>query len=191
MPGPAQRPGRGAGLLAGALLGAALWFTPKAAFPAAGMLLAAAWRRAEEDGAPAAGIFLGRAAAGAGLVAAVGLAYFAARGGLGGLWSYYFLYNMGFPGARVSWSATLSPSLLSDPLMWAAGLWGLRRWRERPEEAGAVAASLAGLAVTPSAYSQHLLFVAPFLAGFAAREAILWSASRRRGLIAAACLGLS
>ena len=75
--------------------------------------------------------------------------------------------------------------------MWAAGLWGLRRWRERPEEAGAVAASLAGLAVTPSAYSQHLLFVAPFLAGFAAREAILWSASRRRGLIAAACLGLS
>ncbi|MDD5303949.1 MAG: hypothetical protein PHS14_12685 [Elusimicrobia bacterium] len=185
------RPGRGAGPLAGVLLGLALWCTPKAAFPAAGMLLAAAWRRADKEGAPAARRLLGHAALGAGAVAAVGCAYFAARGGLGRLWSYYFLYNLGFPGARVSWSATLRPSLLSDPLMWAAGLWGLRRWRAHPEEAGALAAALAGLAVTPSAYSQHLLFVAPFLAGFASREAIHWSASRRRALLASAALAAS
>lgn len=182
------RPGREAGPLAGALLGLALWCTPKAVFPAAGLLLGAAWRLPAKDRARV----LGRAALGGGLVAAAGLAYFAARGGLGKLWSYYFLYNMGFPGANVSWGATLKPSLLSDPLMWAAGLWGLRRWRERPDEAGALAFALGGLAVTPSAYPQHLLFVAPFLAGFAAREAVQWMGTRvRRGYVLAGALGLS
>ncbi|MEK7232197.1 MAG: hypothetical protein AAB268_00150 [Elusimicrobiota bacterium] len=185
------RPGREAGPLAGILIGLALWCTPKAAFPAAGLLLGEAWRRADKDGALAAGRLLGHAALGVVVVAAVGLGYFAARGGLGRLWSYYFLYNLGFPGARVSWSATLKPSLLSDPLMWAAGLWGLRRWRERPGEAGALSFALTGLAVTPSAYSQHLLFVAPFLAGFAAREAIQRAATRRRGLVLAVALALS
>jgi hypothetical protein len=156
------------------------------------MVLASAWRRSRDDGPVPAGRFLAETALGACAVAAAGGAFFAARGGLGRLWSYYFLYNAGFPGARVSWSATLKPSLLTDPLMWAAGLWGLRRWRERPEEAGALSASLAGLAVTPSAYSQHLLFAAPFLAAFAARELLPWAReSRRRGLIASAALVVS
>ncbi len=196
------RPSRAAGPAAGALLALALWCTPKAVFPAAGMILAAAWKRLEKRGPNEAGRFLAEAALGAGAVAAAGCAYFAARGGLGRLWSYYFLYNAGFPGARVSWSATLKPSLLTDPLAWVAGLWGLRRWRERPEAAGALAASLAGLAVTPSAYSQHLLFVAPFLAGFASAEILRWVRAapargkglfsrRGRGLMAAAALGLS
>jgi hypothetical protein len=183
-----SRPGREAGPLAGVLLGLALWCTPKAAFPAAGLLLGAAWRPRAKDRARV----LGGAALAVALVGAAGLAYFAARGGLGRLWSYYVLYNLGFPGANVSWSATLKPSLLSDPLMWAAGLWGLRRWRERPEEAGALAFALAGLAVTPSAYPQHLLFVAPFLAGFASREAIHWAGARtRRGYALAGALALS
>ena len=181
------RPGREAGPLAGVLLGLALWLTPKAAFPAAGLLLGAAWRLPAKDRARV----LSRAALGGALVAAAGFAYFAARGGLGRLWSYYFLYNLGFPGANVSWTATLKPSLLSDPLIWAAGLRGLRRWRDRPEEAGALAFSLGGLAVTPSAYPQHLLFVAPFLAGFAAREAVHWSSTRKRALLASAALALS
>lgn len=181
------RPGREAGPLAGALLGLALWCTPKAAFPAAGLLLGAAWRLPRKDRARV----IGGAALGGALVAAAGFAYFAARGGLGALWSSYFRYNLGFPGARVSWSGTLKPSLLGDPLMWAAGLWGLRRWRERPEEAGALALALAGLAVTPSAYSQHLLFVAPFLAAFAAREAVSWAKTRRRGFVLAGALALS
>lgn len=179
------RPGREAGPLAGVLLGLACWFTPKAAFPGAGLVLMAVWRRTDRAR------FLGTAALGAGVIAAAGFAYFAARGGLGKLWSYYFLYNFGFPGARVSWSATMGPSLASDPLMWAAGLWGLRRWKERPEEAGALTISLVGLAVTPSAYPQHLLFIAPFLAGFAAREVMQAATSKRRALIASAALTLS
>lgn len=177
------RPGREAGPLAGALLGLALWFTPKAAFPGAGLLLAAVWRRADKAR------FLGMTALGGALVGAAGLAYFAARGGLGKLWSYYVLYNLGFPGARVFWSATLGPSLASDPLIWAAGMWGLRRWRDRPEEAGALGASLAGLAVTPSAYPQHLLFAAPFLAGFAAREVM--RTPKKHALLASAALAVS
>lgn len=177
------RPGREAGPLAGALLGLALWFTPKAAFPGAGLLLAAVWRRADKAR------FLGMTVLGGALVGAAGLAYFAARGGLGKLWSYYFLYNLGFPGARVLWSATLGPSLASDPLLWAAGLWGLRRFKERPEEAGALTCTLAGLAVTPSAYSQHLLFAAPFLAGFAAREVM--RTPKKHALLASAALAVS
>ncbi|MDP3541116.1 MAG: hypothetical protein Q8T11_01460 [Elusimicrobiota bacterium] len=181
------RPGRESGPVAGLLLGLALWFTPKAAFPAAGLLLGAAWRLPAKQRARV----LGGAALAGTVVAAAVLAYFAARGGLGKLWSYYFLYNAGFPGAGVAWSATLKPSLLSDPLMWAAGLWGLRRWRDRPEEAGALIAALAGLGVTPSAYPQHLLFVAPFLAGFASREALLWAKTRDRGLVLATALAVS
>lgn len=169
---------------AGFLLGLAFWLTPKAVFPTAGLLAGAAFRRGG-------GGFLGRVALGAAAPAVLGLGYFAARGGLAKLWSYYVLYNLGFPGADVSWSLTLKPSLLSDSLMWAAGLYGLRRWRDRPEEAGALAAGLAGLAVTPSAYPQHLLFVAPFLAGFAAREALAWSTTRRRALAAACALAVS
>ncbi len=184
-----SRPARAAGPLAGALLGLALWCTPKAVFPAAGMLLAAAWRRAGEKGGAR---FLGETALAAAAVLAAGVAYFAARGGLSRLWSYYFLYNAGFPGARVAWAATVKPSLTTDPLMWAVGIIGLRRWRERPEEAGALAFALAGLAVTPSAYPQHLLFVAPFLAGFAAAETTGWIRSdRARGKIAAAALAFS
>lgn len=167
------RPRRGAAAGAGALLGLALWFSPKALFPAAGLILAAYPRRRT-----------GETLAGLAAVGAAGVAYFAARGGLAKLWTYYALYNAGFPGARVGWSATLLPSLLCDPLMWAAGLYGLRRWRERPEDAGALAAGLAGLAITPSAYPQHLLFVAPFLAGFACRE--LLSYRGREKLVAAA-----
>lgn len=181
------RPGREAGPVAGLLLGLALWFTPKAVFPAAGLLLGAAWRLPSKQRARV----LGGAVLAGTVVAAAVFAYFAARGGLAKLWSYYFLYNLGFPGADVSWSASLKPSLLSDPLMWAAGLWGLRRWRDRPEEAGALAAGLAGLAVTPSAYPQHLLFVAPFLAGFAAREVMQWCSTRRHGYAAAAALAVS
>jgi hypothetical protein len=186
------RPSRAAGPAAGALLALALWFSPKAVFPAAGMIVAGAWRRADKRGAADAGRFLAETALGGTAVVAAGCGYFAARGGLGKLWSYYLLYNAGFPGARVLWSATLGPSLLGDPLMWGAGLWGLRRWRERPEEAGALAFTLGGLAVTPSAYPQSLLFVAPFLAGFAAMEMVAWvRGKRRRGFIAAGVLAMA
>jgi len=185
-------PARVAGPAAGALLALAMWCSPKAAFPAAGMMLAGSWRRAEKRGAAEAGRFLLETALGGAAVAALGAGYFAARGGLDKLWSHYILYNAGFPGARVLWSATLGPSLLGDPFMWGAGLWGLRRWKERPEEAGALLFALAGLAVTPSAYSQHLLYAAPFLAGFAATEVYAWAkGKRRRGMIAAAALAAS
>jgi hypothetical protein len=179
------RPARAAGPAAGALLALAMWCSPKALFPAAGMILAGAWRRRDKR-------FLAETAAGAAAVAAAGCAYFAARGGLDKLWSDYFLYNAGFPGARVLWSATLGPSLLGDPLIWAAGLWGLGRWKERPEEAAALVFALGGLAVSPSAYSQHLLYAAPFLAGFAAMEVVARvKGKRRKGLIAAGALAVS
>lgn len=179
------RPVAWSGQWAGLLLGAALWFSPKAVFPGAGLALAAAWRRGERAGPNEALALLGAFAAGAAAAVAAGVLYFAARGGLGKLWSYYVLYNAGFPGARVAWSSTLLPSLLSDPLIWLAGLLGLRRRRERPEEAGALAFGLLGLGVTPSAYSQHLLFVAPFLASFAAAEILGWigaAPARGRGI---------
>ncbi len=173
--------GQGAGLL----LGAALWFSPKAVFPGLGLALAAAWRRGERAGPNEALRLIGAFTAGVAAAGAAGILYFAARGGAGKLWSYYVLYNAGFPGARVAWSATVLPSLLSDPLIWLAGLLGLRAWRARPEEAGALVFALLGLAVTPSAYPQHLLFVAPFLAAFAAAEILGWiggAPARGRGL---------
>lgn len=179
------RPVAWSGQWAGALLGAALWFSPKAIFPGLGLALGAAWRRSERAGPNEALRLLGAFAAGAAAVGAAGVLVFAARGGLGKLWSYYVLYNAGFPGARVGWSATFLPSLLSDPVPWLAGLLGLNRLRERPEDGGALVFSLLGLAVTPSAYSQHLLFVAPFLAPFAAAEILAWvgdAPARGRGL---------
>ena len=186
----AARTERWSGLAVGATLALAGWCTPKAIFPAAGLVLASAWRRRGKKRAAA--DFLLLSSLGALLVVGAGAAYYAARGALGPLWTYYFLYNAGFPGADVAWSMTLKPSLLSDPLAWALGLAGLRRWRQRPEESGALAASLAGLAVTPSAYPQYLLFIAPFLTGFASAELLGWAGSnRRRGMCAAAALALS
>ncbi|UPT75187.1 MAG: hypothetical protein M0D55_05625 [Elusimicrobiota bacterium] len=179
------RPAAWSGQWAGLLFGAALWFSPKALFPGLGLALGAAWRRSERAGPNEALRLLGGFAAGAAAAGAAGALYFAAQGGLGKLWSYYVLYNAGFPGARVAWSATLLPSLLSDPLIWLAGLLGLRRWRERPEEAGALVFTVLGLAATPSAYPQHLLFAAPFLASFAAAEVLGWvraAPARGRGL---------
>lgn len=175
-----SRTERAAAAAAGVLLGLALWFSPKAVFPAAGLLAGCAWRRRDAR-------FFAEAVLGGAVVVGTGTAYFAVRDGFWSLWRWYVQYNAHYPGARVAWIATMRPSLLSDPLMWALGLAGLRRWRERPEEAGALAVGLAGLAVTPSAYPQHLLYVAPFLAGFAARELFAWRDRR----LAAAALALS
>lgn len=175
-----SRTERAAAAATGALLGLALWFSPKAVFPAAGLLAGCAWRRRDKR-------FLIEAALGAAVVVGMGTAYYAVRDGFWSLWRWYVMYNANYPGARVAWDATMRPSLLSDPLMWALGLAGLRRWKERPEEAGALVAGLAALAVTPSGYPQHLLFVAPFLAGFAARELFAWRDRR----LAAAALALS
>jgi|CXWL01.1.fsa_nt_gi hypothetical protein len=186
----AARSERWSGLAVGAALGLAGWCTPKAIFPAAGLVLASAWRRREKKRAATDFILL--STLGAALMVGAGVAYFAARGALGALWTYYVLYNAGFPGADVAWSMTLKPSLLSDPLIWVLGLTGLRRWRQRPEESGALVVSLAGLAITPSAYPQYLLIVAPFVAWFASAELLGWVGfSRRRGMYAAAALALS
>ena len=169
-------------LAAGVLLGSAGWCTPKAVFAAAGLLAGHAYRARR-------GAFV---VAGAALAAVAGVAAFAARGALRDLWALYVVYNAGFPGARVAWAATLRPSLLSDPLMWALGAAGLRRWRERPLDAGALVLGLAGLAVSPSAYPQYLLLVAPFLARSASAELLAWARARRaRGVPAAAAVALS
>lgn len=176
---------RAAAPAAGVLLALAGWCTPKAVFPAMGLMFAAVWRCAQAKGPRVAVRFFGGAVLAAAATLAAGGAYFAARGGLAELWAYYFAYNAGFPGAKVAWSVTLKSSFLADPLAWALGLGGLRRWRARPEESGVLVASLSGLAVTPSAYPQSLLFVAPFLVRFAAAELTDWvraASARGKGL---------
>ena len=181
------RRGRFVPAAAGALIGLALWCSLKAVFPAMGLAAALLVRRPKTGEAARA---LAGFAAGAGAVLALGAAYYAARGGLGELWACYVKYNGGFPGASAAWNLTLKPSLLGDPLLWAAGLLGMRRWRERPEEVGALGVSLAALAVTPSAYPQHLVFVAPFLASLAAKELVEIRGNRRR-VFAGVLVGLS
>lgn len=159
-----ERGGEREELAAGVLLGLAGWSSPKAVFTAAGLLAGHAWRARR-------GLLV---VAGTAAAAVAGILVFAALRGLGALWSGLVLYNASFPGAKVAWSATFGPSLAADGPLWALGLGGLRRWREEPLVAGALAAGFAGLFLSPSAYPQYLLFVAPFLAVFAARGWLEW-----------------
>jgi hypothetical protein len=164
---------RGGGLAIGALLGLALWFSPKALFPAAGLLAAAALRRARDTGPAQARRFLARAGlAGAG-VGLAGLACFASLGALGPLWDCYVSFNGRYRRGAALWSTALAPSLALDPLTWGLGLWGLALWR-RPEQAGTLAGALVGCALSPSPYPHTLLFVAPPLAALAAAALADW-----------------
>ena len=185
---------RRAGAWTGALLGLGAWCAPKLVFAAAGLLAGALWRRSRGGAAPARA-FAAQAAAAAAVVAAAGLAYFAARGALRPLWELYVVFNGRYQRGIGPWSVTLAPSLALDPLTWALGLAGLGLWRRRPEEAGVLAAALAGLAVSPSAYPQYLLFVAPALCALAAAALARWvragAAPERRAALAALALALA
>lgn len=182
---------RRAGLWTGALLGLGAWCSPKIVFGAAGLLAAALWRR---RGARDARVFALEAVFAAVLAAIVGVAWFAAHGALRPLWDCYVVFNGQYRRGASPWPATLAPSLALDPLAWALGLAGLRRWRARPEEAGVLVGALAGLAVSPSAYPQYLLFVAPALCALAGAELGAWvragKAPRRRAAAAAAAIAL-
>ncbi len=76
-----------------------------------------------------------------------------------------------------------------DPLIWMFGLSGLRSFRRLPEETGALALTMAGLFLSPSAYPQYLLFAAPFLARLASGE-LLALIRRKPALSAPAAIGL-
>jgi hypothetical protein len=129
------------------------------------------------------------------VVAAIGLGWFAARGALGPLWDLYVVFNVRFHSGAGAWARTLRPSLATDPLVWALGLAGLWRWKRRPEESGVLVAALAGLFISPSAYPQYLLFVAPALCALAASALDGWaragSATSRRAALAGAAVALA
>jgi hypothetical protein len=179
---------RSAGEWTGALLGLGLWFSPKLVFAGAGLLAASALRRPGAD----ARAFLARAFLSGAAVGAVGLAWFAARGALRPLWDCYVVFNGKFRRGAAPWPTTLAPSLALNPLTWGLGLGGLTRFRRRPEEAGVLAGALAGLAVSPSAYPQYLLYVAPALAALGAALLADWVRAgarvERRGALAALLL---
>ncbi|NNN07239.1 MAG: hypothetical protein HKL90_15200 [Elusimicrobia bacterium] len=161
---------RDAGAWCGILLGLGAWLSPKIIFGAAGLLAAALWRRR----ASGAREFALQTCAAVAAVAALGLGWFAARGALRPLWDLYVVFNGRFHSGAAPWSATLRPSLISDPAAWLLGAAGLARWRRRPEEAGILVGALAGLFVSPSAYPQYLLFVAPALCVLAASALDGW-----------------
>ena len=123
-------------------------------------------------------------------VAALGLSWLAAHRALGPMWELYVVFNARFRSGAAAWPTTLRPSLGTDPLIWALGLAGLARWRRRPEEAGVLAAALAGLFVSPSAYPQYLLFVAPALCALAAAALAGWARAGRDGARRAALAGV-
>jgi hypothetical protein len=183
---------RGAGAWAGLALALGVWFSPKIVFAAAGLLAAALWRRRGARGGARA--FALQFVAAVAAVGALGLAWFAARGSLGGLWNLYVLFNARFRSGAAAWPTTLRPSLALDPLAWALGMGGLWRWRRRPEEASVLVAALAGLFVSPSAYPQYLLFAAPALCALAASALDGWvragRAPARRAALAGAALAL-
>ncbi len=184
---------RGAGLWTGLYLALGAWLSPKIVFGGAGFLAAALWRRRESRRLMLA--FALQALAAAVAVAAIGLGWFAARGALGPLWDLYVVFNVRFHSGAGAWARTLSPSLASDALVWALGLAGLRRWKRRPEESGALIGALAGLFLSPSAYPQYLLFVAPALCALAASALDGWAragaAPSRRAALAGAAVALA
>ena len=171
-----------AGAWCGILLGLGAWLSPKIVFGAAGLLAAALWRRRASD----ARAFALQAVAAAAAVAALGLWWFAARGALRPLWELYVVFNGRFHSGAAAWPATLRPSLLSDPATWLLGAAGLARWRRRPEEAGIFSGAFAGLFISPSAYPQYLLFVAPALCVLAASALDGWVRAGRAPALRAA-----
>jgi hypothetical protein len=179
---------RGAGAWTGAFLALGAWCSPKIIFAAAGLLVAALWRRREAK--TAARAFALQFFSAAAAVAALGACWLAAYHALGPTWDLYVVFNARFRSGAAAWPSTLRPSLASDPLVWALGLAGLARWKRRPEEAGVLLAALAGLFVSPSAYPQYLLFVAPALCVLAASALDGWARAGRDGARRAALAGI-
>ncbi len=177
---------RDAGAWTGALCAFGAWFSPKIVFGAAGLAAASLARRPRGERAR----FAGETAIAALLVAALGLAALAALGALGAFWRECVLFNARFRSGAGAWAFTLEPSLALDGPTWILGLLGLASWRRRPEESGIFAGALAGLFVSPSAYAQYLLFVAPSLCALAAtalaRAVGEGRGARARGVLAAA-----
>lgn len=179
---------RGAGAWTGSFLALGAWCSPKIVFAAVGLLAAALWRRRESTAAARAFILQLLSAAAA--VAALGCCWLAAHHALGPMWDLYVVLNGRFRSGAAAWPTTLRPSLASDPLVWALGLAGLARARRRPEEAGVFVAALAGLFVSPSAYPQYLLFVAPALCVLAGSALAGWTLAARAPARRAAIAGV-